>query len=86
MEIIHTEKPPITTSLRNLKPTECCYIKQISVVNSGPKLWMVVFHQDETIKVENEGTWCLSPVTGVYKKFSQRTECEPVEAALMVRE
>lgn len=28
MEIIHTEKPPITTSLRNLKPTECCYIKQ----------------------------------------------------------
>jgi hypothetical protein len=47
---------------------------------------MVVFHQDETIKVENEGTWCLSPVTGVYRKFSQRTECEPVEAVLMVRE
>lgn len=28
MKIIHTEKPPITTSIRNLKPTECCYIKQ----------------------------------------------------------
>nr|DAW31610.1 MAG TPA: hypothetical protein [Caudoviricetes sp.] len=86
MEIIHTQKPPITTSIRNLKPTECCYIKQASVESSRAELWMVVFHQDETIKVENEGTWCLSPVTGVYRKFSQRTECEPVEAALMVRE
>nr|DAT34054.1 MAG TPA: Late embryogenesis abundant protein [Caudoviricetes sp.] len=54
--------------------------------SSRAELWMVVFHQDETIKVENEGTWCLSPVTGVYRKFSQRTECEPVEAVLMVRE
>ena len=35
MEIIHTEKPPITTS-----------------------------------KVENEGTWCLSPV------MSELTECD----------
>ena len=86
MEIIRTEKPAITTSLRNLKPTECCYIKQASVESSKAELWLVVFHQDETIKVENEGTWCLSPVTGVYRKFSQRTECEPVEVALMVRE
>lgn len=85
MEIIRTEKPPITTSLRDLKPTECCYIKQASVKSSRAELWMVVFHQDKTIKHENEGTWCLSPVTGVYRKFSQRTECEPVEAALMVR-
>lgn len=86
MEIIHTEKQPLITSLRNLKPTECCYIRQASVESSCKELWMVVFHQDETIKVENEGTWCLSPVTGVYRKFSQRTDCEPVEAALVVRE
>lgn len=86
MEIIRTEKPPITTCLRNLKPTECCYIKQANVEESRAELWMVVFHQDETIKVENEGTWCLPLVTGVYRKFSQRTECEPVEVALMVRE
>lgn len=86
MEVIHTEKPATTTSLRNLKPTECCYIKQVDVESSRVELWMVVFHQDETIKVEDEGTWCLAPVTGVYRKFSQRTEVEPVEAALMVRE
>ena len=86
MEIIHTEKPPITTSLRNLKPTECCYIKQVSAESSSAELWMVVFHQDETIKVENEGTWCISLVTGAYRRFSQRTDCEPVEAALIVRE
>lgn len=86
MEIIHTEKPTITTSLRNLKPTECCYIKQVDMESSVRELWMVVFHQDEKIKVEDEGTWCLAPVTGVYRKFSQRTDCEPVEAALLVRE
>lgn len=43
MEIIHTEKPHITTSLRNLKPTECCYIKQASVESSRAELWIVVF-------------------------------------------
>ena len=86
MEIIHTEKQPLITSLRNLKPTECCYIRQASMESSCKELWMVVFHQDEKIKVEDEGTWCLSPLTGVYRKFSQRTDCEPVEAALMVRE
>lgn len=86
MEIIHTEKSPITTALRNLKPTECCYIKQADAESCRAELWMVVFHQDEKIKVEDEGTWCLSPMTGVYRKFSQRTECEPVEAALMLRE
>lgn len=86
MEIIYTEKPPITTSIRNLKPTECCYISQADTKNGVPELWMVVFHQDENIKVEDEGTWCLSVMTGVYRKFSQRTEVEPVEVALIVRE
>lgn len=32
MEIIHTEKQPLITSLRNLNPTECCYIRQASMV------------------------------------------------------
>ena len=83
MEVIHTEKQAITDILRNLKPTECCYITN----ESGRKeLYLVVYHQDEKIKVENECTWCLSPNTGVYKSFSQRTVVEPVEAALVVRE
>ena len=86
MEIIHTEKAPITTSLRNLKPTECCYIIEADMERYSRSLWLVVYHQDEKIKVEDEGTWCLQPGSGEYRKFSQRTEVEPVEAALIVRE
>lgn len=40
MEIMHTKKTPITTSLRNLKPTECCYIKQANVESSSAELWL----------------------------------------------
>lgn len=86
MVIIHTEKQPLITSLRNLEPTECCYITQANMERCGKTLWLVVWHQDEKIKVEDEGTWCLQPGTGEYRKFSQQTDCEPVEAALIVRE
>lgn len=72
MEIIHQEKKEMAC-IGALKPTDVAYIND--------QLYMYIRRISTTDKVE-----VLQLVTGVCEYISDRTDCEPVEAALMVRE
>ena len=72
MEIIHQEKQKRSDFIRNLKPTDVCYINNSLYMVVRP----VVPHKMEVLQLR----------TGMCDYCDGNMSVEPVEAALMVRE